>query len=189
MKYTIDYGFGEATLYTPYDAKERFYALANTCFGIRKSIMHCVILKAEDIPCEDFERLEFNGDVYVWREDGARKMVAPLWAADKEWDMDYCEEVRYKPKELTMAKEYIEREAAIRELLNDAPEQVFYSREDAADCIRYIPAADVAPVVRCKDCRWRGREDCAMFYRCECGEQHTWETDNDFCSYGEGIDT
>ena len=52
-----------------------------------------------------------------------------------------------------------------------------------------FPAADVAPVVRCKDCRWRGREDCAMFYRCECGEQHTWETDNDFCSYGEGIDT
>lgn len=20
---------------------------------------------------------------------------------------------------------------------------------------------------------------------CECGEQHTWETDDDFCSYGE----
>ena len=44
---------------------------------------------------------------------------------------------------------------------------------------------DWVPVVRCKDCRWRGREECAMFYRCECGEQHTWETDNDFCSYGE----
>ena len=50
-------------------------------------------------------------------------------------------------------------------------------------------AADVAPVVRCKDCRLRGREECAMFYRCECGEQHTWETDNDFCSYGEKIGT
>lgn len=99
MKYTIDYGFGEATLYTPYDGKERFYTLAGTCFGIRKSIMHCVILRAEEIPCEDFERLEFNGDVYVWREDGARKMIAPLWAADKEWNMDYCEEVRYKPTE------------------------------------------------------------------------------------------
>lgn len=24
---------------------------------------------------------------------------------------------------------------------------------------------------------------------CECEEQHTWETDDDFCSYGEGIDT
>ena len=42
--------------------------------------------------------------------------------------------------------EYIEREAAIRALLNDSPEQVNYSREDAADCVRYMDAADVAPV-------------------------------------------
>ena len=41
---------------------------------------------------------------------------------------------------------YIEREAAIKALMNDAPEQVSYSREDAADCIRYMDAADVAPV-------------------------------------------
>lgn len=41
--------------------------------------------------------------------------------------------------------EYIEREAAIKELMNDAPEQVGYSREDAADCIRYMDTADVAP--------------------------------------------
>lgn len=41
---------------------------------------------------------------------------------------------------------YIERESAIKSLLNDSPEQVGYSREDAADCIRYIDAADVAPV-------------------------------------------
>ena len=42
--------------------------------------------------------------------------------------------------------EYIERETAIKALMNDAPEQVGYSREDAADCIRYMDAADVAPV-------------------------------------------
>ena len=41
---------------------------------------------------------------------------------------------------------YIEREAAIRAVLNDSPEQVGYSREDAADCIRYMDAADGAPV-------------------------------------------
>ena len=58
---------------------------------------------------------------------------------------------------------------------------------DLVDTFSDIPAADVAPVVRCKDCRWRGREDCGMFYRCECGEQHTWETDDDFCSYGEKL--
>ena len=42
--------------------------------------------------------------------------------------------------------EYIERKAAIKSLLNDSPEQVGYSREDAADCIRYMDAVDVAPV-------------------------------------------
>ncbi len=58
---------------------------------------------------------------------------------------------------------------------------------DLVDTFSDIPAADVVPVVRCKDCHWRGSEECAMFYRCECGEQHTWETDNDFCSYGERL--
>ena len=93
-------------------------------------------------------------------------------------------------------KEYIEREAAKARLRIWITDCVLAGDNDEADCYRdcidlldSIPAADVAPVVRCKDCRWRGREDCAMFYRCECGEQHTWETDNDFCSYGEGIDT
>lgn len=42
--------------------------------------------------------------------------------------------------------EYIEREAAIKAIEKDLPEQVRYSREDAADCIRYMDAADVAPV-------------------------------------------
>ena len=41
---------------------------------------------------------------------------------------------------------YIKKEEAIRALLNDAPEQVGYSREDAADCIRYMDDADVVPV-------------------------------------------
>ena len=73
--------------------------------------------------------------------------------------------------------EYIERETAIKALINDAPEQVGYSRENAADCIRYIDAADVAPVrherwewfeewapgtteypTECEDCGWRCSE-------------------------------
>ena len=41
---------------------------------------------------------------------------------------------------------YIERESAIKSLLNDCLGQVSYSREDAADCIRYMDAAEVAPV-------------------------------------------
>ena len=55
--------------------------------------------------------------------------------------------------------EYIEREAAITALLNDAPEQVGYSREDAADCIRYMDAADVAPV---RHGRWKCNKPCPV---------------------------
>lgn len=48
-------------------------------------------------------------------------------------------------EEVPTMSEYVEREAAIKALMNDAPEQVGYSREDAADCIRYMDATDVAP--------------------------------------------
>ena len=59
--------------------------------------------------------------------------------------------------------EYIEREDAIKELMNDAPEQVGYSREDAADCIRYMPAADVAPV---RHGRWIDKGEYAVCTEC-----------------------
>ena len=101
MKYTIFYGFGTAILYTPHDPEKRFYTLANTCFGILKSIACCIVQKAEEAPSPNpgYERLEFNGDVYIWREDGARKMLEPEWAADDEWDPDYCEECRVEKEE------------------------------------------------------------------------------------------
>ena len=82
-----------------------------------------------------------------------------------------------------MAKEYIKRETLISRINGMGyHEQI---KNNLLFIARMIPTADVVEVVRCRDCRWRGREDCAMFYRCDCGEQHTWETDNDFCSYGE----
>ena len=63
--------------------------------------------------------------------------------------------------------EYIKKEAAIRALLNDSPEQVSYSREDAADCIRYMDAADVAPV---RHGRWVLDEKRYVVYCSECSE-------------------
>lgn len=80
--------------------------------------------------------------------------------------------------------ECINREAAIRALLNDAPEQVNYSREDAADCIRYMDAADVAPVVHgrwlygdyydigdvCSECDWDSQMTHPSYHYCpNCG--------------------
>lgn len=96
-----------------------------------------------------------------------------------------------------MVKEYVEREViseGIRKYYYKNPPNSSYQEgfdrglDKAQRVILDAPAADVVPVVRCKDCHWRGREECAMFYRCECGEQHTWETDNDFCSWAKRRD-
>lgn len=65
--------------------------------------------------------------------------------------------------------EYVERETAIKALMNDAPEQVGYSREDAADCIRYMDAVDVA---QARHGRWDKDGCCTV-----CGEEaiYYWE--------------
>lgn len=93
-----------------------------------------------------------------------------------------------------MSKEYIDREEVIKiiEQYDLSSGSTLGCHSGAIECaisaIEMLPAADVAEVVRCEDCIRRGTEDCAMYYGCECGEQHTWETDNDFCSWGERRD-
>lgn len=78
--------------------------------------------------------------------------------------------------------EYIEREAAIKELMNDAPEQVGYSREDAADCIRYMDTADVAPV---RHGRWLHTEEPLGWEDVDCMEcsacHDSWIIEEDYC--------
>ena len=74
--------------------------------------------------------------------------------------------------------EYIERETAIKALMNDAPEQVGYSRENAADCIRYMDAADVAPM---RHGRW---EKQSGLYSCsECGMTCPYDVQADAIEY------
>ena len=101
-----------------------------------------------------------------------------------------------------MAKEYIEREAAKRELLSWAvsinhPEYLI--KDDALHIIDSIPAADVAEVTRCRECKYWGdeadklqRSDGVLFARCKVhnylidGRHTGWcPTENDFCSYGK----
>lgn len=70
--------------------------------------------------------------------------------------------------------EYIERRAAIEHL------NVWCDGcGSAVECILAEPAADVVPVVRCKECKWTGGD-----FVCYRGVmvQHKPE---DFCSYGE----
>ena len=51
--------------------------------------------------------------------------------------------------------------------------------------IRKLPAADVAPVVRCKDCRYSGFDPEYGKRWCERCWGSMLVQDDDFCSYGE----
>lgn len=69
--------------------------------------------------------------------------------------------------------EYIEREAAI--------ESLPVAWDSAINALRNVPAADVVPVVRCKDCtEWDELSG-------ECSHWYGFR-ENDFCSYGERKD-
>ena len=82
-----------------------------------------------------------------------------------------------------MAKEYIEREAAIEAIMSDPPDAHYPSWY--IDRIKTLSAADVAPVVRCEDCLYSteryGHMECihGVSYR------NTWNKPDFFCSYGE----
>ena len=74
--------------------------------------------------------------------------------------------------------EYIERKAVMDALLH---EQYGYLCEDA---IRSIPAADVRPVVLCRDCKCY-RQSSFVDKHMECARNRFLVHPVDFCSFGE----
>ena len=77
--------------------------------------------------------------------------------------------------------EYIERETAITTIMSEPPDAHY--PHWYADKIKAIPAADVAPVARCKDCKYWHKETLFCDYM-PCGEARervNWY-DDDFCS-------
>ena len=78
-----------------------------------------------------------------------------------------------------MTDEYIKREDALKALQNN-----FYST--AMDIINRVPPADVAPVVRCKDCQnWKRNVGFIDSPNGHCFEHDIDTNGCDFCSYGE----
>lgn len=73
--------------------------------------------------------------------------------------------------------EYIEREAA-----EDAVGEAHLKGLNPLWELRDVPAADVAPVVRCKDCE-NAQNECGGMIICRVYKHTMWL--HDFCSYGK----
>ena len=100
---------------------------------------------------------------------------------------------------MTMA-EYIDRDAVYTAFANactdvlERASEIYYiagfSYEHVIEILDNIPAADVAPVVRCKDCKWFANNNggewfgCWLFNAIRAVPEDS-PTPDDFCSYGE----
>ena len=84
-----------------------------------------------------------------------------------------------------MSKEYIGREEAIL-----AVRHAWAKGLEPTQYIEQIPAADVTPVVRCKDCKHYDMGVCLKIYSDGNVHSAAWQSrrPEDFCSYGERKD-
>jgi hypothetical protein len=81
-----------------------------------------------------------------------------------------------------MPEEYISREAAVKALF--APGMCYAPIQ--LQIVKDLPAADVAEVVRCKDCKYGdydSKPNGAMV--CLRTKDGFWREETDFCSYGK----
>lgn len=83
--------------------------------------------------------------------------------------------------------EYIKRETLVHRLKNP---YLFNITQRIFEIISEIPAADVAPVVRCKDCNHYDMGVCLKIYSDGGVHPEAWQSrkPEDFCSYGERKD-
>ena len=93
-----------------------------------------------------------------------------------------------------MADEYIRRDAAMKAVASQygACRSPAQNRllDEIRNKIRRMPAADVAEVVRCKNCKWFADNNGGEWYGCQMFQvvritPEDAPKPDDFCSYGE----
>ena len=90
--------------------------------------------------------------------------------------------------------EYIKREAAVKSVLRMRRPENSVAQNRMLSIIQIdmlkLPDADVAPVVRCKDCKHYDMGVCLKIYSDGNVHSAAWQSrrPDDFCSYGERKD-
>ena len=65
-------------------------------------------------------------------------------------------------------------------------EEAVWAKEDCLTEIDVAPTVDAVHVVRCRECKYRGTDDCIFHIKGESADEELLlKLDNDFCSYGE----
>ena len=76
-------------------------------------------------------------------------------------------------------------EADVCEEFPDGYCEFGFSREKIRELLRDIPTVDAVPVVRCRECKYRFKNNGHDKSGCPIIDTNIWMDDNDFCSHGE----
>ena len=61
----------------------------------------------------------------------------------------------------------------------------FKTRQDIEDWLNSSPTIDAVPVVRCRECKYRFKNNGHSKAGCPIIDANIWMDNDDFCSYGE----
>ena len=75
---------------------------------------------------------------------------------------------------------------AIHENVPAPYDDASWAKDNCLAEVEMAPTVDAVPVVRCRECKHRGTDDCIFHIKGEpADEELLLKLDNDFCSYGE----
>ena len=75
---------------------------------------------------------------------------------------------------------------AIHENVPAPYDDASWAKDNCLAEVEMAPTVDAVPVVRCRECKYRGTDDCIFHIKGEpADEELLLKLDNDFCSYGE----
>ena len=74
---------------------------------------------------------------------------------------------------------------AIHENVSALYEDAVFAKEDCLTEVYAAPTVDAAPVVRCRECKYRFKNNGHDRSGCPIIDANIWMDDDDFCSYGE----
>ena len=66
--------------------------------------------------------------------------------------------------------------------------ELCYSETEVANLLLHAPTVDAVPVVRCKDCKYRFKNNGHSRDGCPIIDANIWMDGDDFCSHGERKD-
>ena len=94
-------------------------------------------------------------------------------------------EKQLSEKRLIDANAFVEHLERMAHIARTTYPNLFHGLLEAAEYVKDFPAIDAVTVVRCRECRYRFKNNGHDKSGCPIIDANIWMDDDDFCSHGE----